>query len=380
VSPDVVVTGRGVVSALGAGVEPFWEDLSGGVVGIEDGAAAATTFDPEAWIDPRKARRLDRFTQLAMAAAQQATAEAGLPDGADPARTAVIVGTGVGGLITLEQQSRAFIEGGDRAVSPHFVTMLMPNAAAGAIAMELGATGPGFAVGSACASGAHAIAEAYELVRRGVVDVAVVGGTEAALTPLALAAFRRMGALSPTGQSLPFDARRNGFVMGEGAAILVLERAEHAAARGAKALARIVGAGASNDAFHITMRAALADADASPADVGWVSAHGTGTPYNDKAETVAIRAVFDDAPPPVSSAKAQVGHTLGAAGAIEALIAVEAVSRGLIPPTASYAEPDPECDLDVVPEGVREAPGLELALSNSFGFGGQNACLAVAAA
>jgi 3-oxoacyl-[acyl-carrier-protein] synthase II len=269
--------------------------------------------------------------------------------------------------------------------------MMMPNAAAGTIAMRLGAQGPGFSISSACSTGGHSIGEATRMIVRGEADAVIAGGTEAALTGLCIAAFKRMGALSREGVSRPFDAERDGFVMGEGAGVLVLEREEHARARGAEVLARIAGYGASNDAFHITqphetgrgaiqaMTATLADADATASDVGYINAHGTSTPFNDKIETVAIKQVFNGSatPPPVSSTKSHIGHLLGAAGAVEALVCVEAVRRGVLPPTINYEQPDPECDLDYVPEGPREAPGLELALSNSFGFGGQNACLAV---
>jgi 3-oxoacyl-[acyl-carrier-protein] synthase II len=359
--------------------------------GIADGVGACVDFDPEVAMSPKEARRADRYTQLAVAAAVQAAEEAGLPDGVDPVRLGVLVGTGVGGLTTLQNECQAWLEGGDRAVSPHFVPMMMPNAAAGTIAMRLGAQGPGFSVSSACATGGHAIGEATRMIVRGEADAVVAGGTEAALTGLCIAAFRRMGALSREGVSRPFDAERDGFVMGEGAAVLVLEREDHARARGAKILARVAGYGASNDAFHITqpheegrgaiqaMQATLADADAAAVDVGYINAHGTSTPFNDKIETSAIKQVFNGSatPPPVSSTKSHIGHLLGAAGAVEALVCVEAVRRGVLPPTINYEQPDPDCDLDYVPEGPREAPGLELALSNSFGFGGQNACLAV---
>jgi len=388
----VVVTGRGVVSSIGEDPGTLFDALCAQTSGIEDGTGACRSFDPEVAMTPKEARRADRYTQLAVAAADAACAEAGLPDAADPARTGVIVGTGVGGLETLERECKNWLEGGDRAVSPLFVPMMMPNAAAGVIAMRLGAHGPGFSIASACATGSHAIGEAARMLVRGEADVVVAGGTEAALTGLCLAAFKRMGALSPTGMSRPFDARRDGFVMGEGAAVLVLEREEHARARGATVLARIAGYGATNDAFHITqpdeegrgataaMQAALADAGASTVDCGWISAHGTGTPYNDRIETRAIHNVFNGGAPPVTSQKSHVGHLLGAAGALEALVCVEALQRGVIPPTANYEEPDPDCDLDYVPAGPREAPDLKLALSNSFGFGGQNACLAVTAA
>jgi 3-oxoacyl-[acyl-carrier-protein] synthase II len=393
-APEIVVTGRGIVSSIGEGAEQFFDALLAKESGIADGIGACTEFDPEAAMTAKDVRRSDRYTHLAVAAATQAAEEANVPEGVDVDRLGVIVGTGVGGLLTLEEQCRNFFEGGERAVSPHFVPMMMPNAAAGVIAMRLGAHGPGFSVSSACATGGHAIGEALRMITRGEADVVVAGGTEAALTGVCLAAFRRMGALSREGVSRPFDARRDGFVMGEGAGVLVLERAEHAKARGATIYGRIAGYGASNDAFHITqpdsegrgakaaMLATLADADVSPADIGYLNAHGTGTPFNDKIETAAIKSVFNgsNTPPPVSSTKSAIGHLLGAAGAVEAVVCLEAVRRGVLPPTLNYAEADPDCDLDYVPEGPREAPGLEMALSNSFGFGGQNACLAVAKA
>jgi 3-oxoacyl-[acyl-carrier-protein] synthase II len=390
----VVVTGRGVVSSIGEGPDAFFESLLAKRSGIADGIGACDDFDPESAMTPKLARRSDRYTQLAVAAADQAVAEANVPDGIDPERLGVLVGTGVGGLVTLQAECEAWLEGGDRAVSPHFVPMMMPNAAAGTIAIRVGAHGPGFSVSSACATGGHAIGEAMRMIDRGEADAVIAGGTEAALTGLCIAAFRRMGALSREGVSRPFDAERDGFVMGEGAAVLVLEREEHARARGAQIFARIAGYGASNDAFHITqpdengrgakqaMLATLKDAGAAAGDVGYINAHGTSTPFNDKIETLAIKQVFNGSatPPPVSSTKSHIGHLLGAAGAVEALVLVEAVRRGVLPPTINYEQPDPECDLDYVPEGPREAPGLELALSNSFGFGGQNACLAVAKA
>jgi 3-oxoacyl-[acyl-carrier-protein] synthase II len=391
-SAAAAVTGRGVVSSLGEGADHFFESLLAGRSGIVDGLSSCSDFDPERWMEPREARRMDRFTQLGLAAALQAAEEAGIPGGADPRRVAVLLGTGVGGLSTLQEQAEAFVEGGERAVSPNFVPMMMPNAAAAAVAMRLGLHGPGFSLASACATGAHAVGEGLRMIQRGEADVVVAGGTEAALTTLCIAAFRRMGALSREGVSRPFDAQRDGFVMAEGAAVLVLESEEHARARGADVRARIVGYGATNDAFHITqpdpegtgaiaaMRAALQDAGAQPADVGFISAHGTSTPHNDRTESVAIRSVWSDAPPPVSSTKSAIGHQLGAAGATEAIVCVEAVRRGVMPPTLNYEEPDPECEVDCIPEGAREAPQLKLALSNSFGFGGQNACLAVAAA
>ena len=388
---SVAVTGRGVVTSLGEGAEQFFDALVAGRSGIVNGESRALGFDPERYMDPRVARRTDRFAQFGVAAADQAAGEAGIAD-CDPDRVAVIIGTGVGGLITLQEQCESFLARGERGVSPNFVPMMMPNAAAGAVAIRLGVHGPGFSVASACATGAHAIGEGMRMIERGTADVVVAGGAEAAMTTLCIAAFRRMGALSSEGVSRPFDARRDGFVMGEGAGVLILEREEHAQARGATVYGRIVGYGASNDAFDmvqpdefgagalIAMRAALADAGVGPGDIGFISAHGTGTPINDRVESIAIRSLFGEDAPPVSSTKSAIGHLLGAAGSTEALVCIEALRRGLLPPTINYSQADPDCDLDYLVDGAREAPGVRLALSNSFGFGGQNACLAIAAA
>ena len=392
VAREVVITGRGAVTSIGEGADAFLDALYERRSGIADGLGPCADFDPEVAMTPKEARRSDRFTHLAVAAAEQAVAEAGLPDGIEPERFGVLMGSAVGGLETLERECRSWLEKGDRGVSPLFVTMMMPNAAAGTIAMRLNARGPGFSVASACATGAHAIGEAARMVARGEADVVVAGGTEATLNGLTIAAFKSLGALSKAGISRPFDARRDGFVMGEGAGALILESEEHAKARGVPIRGRVVGYGASNDAFHITepdregrgataaMVNALRDAEAQPGDVGYVNAHGTSTPYNDKVETLALHAVFNGGAPPVSSTKSAIGHLLGAAGAVEAVAALGAIERGLLPPTINYEEPDPECDLDYVPDGPREAPDLKLALSNSFGFGGQNACLAIGAA
>ena len=403
----VVITGRGVVAPIGEGVAEFAEALIEGRSGVADAAAACSEFDPAPWTTRKQARRTDRFTQMAVSAAGQALAEAGLsPDervpederegpseqleGVDPARVGVVIGSGIGGFETLQRETFAYKDGGARAVSPHFVPMLMPNAAAAAIAMRTGAHGPGFCVSSACATGNHAIGEAKRMIERGEADVVIAGGSEAPLVEVALAAFKQMGALSKQGVSRPFDKRRDGFVMGEGAGVLVLESEAHAAARNATAIGRLAGYGASNDAFHITqpdpegagaqraIRAALADADADAGDIGYVNAHGTSTPFNDRIESKAIHAVFGDAAPPVSSTKSQIGHLLGAAGAVEAVATLVALERSTLPATINYGEKDPDCELDCIPDGPREAPGLELALSNSFGFGGQNACLVLA--
>jgi 3-oxoacyl-[acyl-carrier-protein] synthase II len=389
----IVITGRGVVSPVATGVEAFFDALLGMEGGISDeGVAPCAEFDPEVVMTPKEARRMDRFAQLAVAAADQAADEAGLLGEVDPARVGVIVGTGVGGLTTLQAECKTWLEEGDRAVSPLFVPMMMPNAAAGQIAMRRGLHGPGFSIASACSTGAHSIGEAARLIARGEADVMISGGTEAALVGLCLAAFRRMGALSRVGESRPFDTRRDGFVMGEGSAVLVLEREEHARARGAQIYARVSGYGASNDAFHITqpeengrgaveaMTAALRDADLAPQDVGYVNAHGTSTPINDRVETLALRQVLGEDGPPVSSCKGAVGHTLGAAGAIEALACVEALRRGALPPTLGLEDIDPECAADHIAGAPREAPDLKVALSNSFAFGGQNATLVLQAA
>ncbi len=395
---DVVVTGRGAVTSVGTGADELVEALLAGASGVrqssEEGAPATAPcadFDPEAWMTPKEARRTDRFAQLALAASLQAAKEAGLPDGVEPERLGILMGTGVGGLVTLQRECEAWIANGDRAVSPLFVPMMMPNAAAGVVAMALGAHGPGWSVASACATGAHAIGEAMRMIQRGEADVVVAGGSEAALTGLCLAAFRRMGALSRRGVSCPFDVDRDGFIMGEGAGALVLEAEEHAKARGVRIRGRIAGFGASNDAFHMTqpdpegrgaisaMQGALRDAGAEPSDVGYVNAHGTSTPMNDRVEAQAVRSLFNGSRPPVSSSKGSLGHLLGAAGAVEAVATLGALERGELLPTINLTELDPDCEMEHVTER-RPAGGAKLALSNSFGFGGQNATLALVAA
>ncbi len=386
---SVAVTGRGVVTSLGEGADAFFDALIAGRSGIVDGLSAARDFDPEQHLDPRAARRMDRFTHFGLVAALEAAAESKVSQ-CDPARVAILLGTGIGGLGTLQDQCASFFERGERGVSPNFVPMMMPNAAAGQVAIHLGLHGPGFSIASACATGSHAIGEGMRMIERGDADVVLAGGAEAALTTLCIAAFRRMGALSTEGISRPFDARRDGFVLGEGAGVLVLEREDHAQARNAMIYARVIGYGASNDAFdmvqpdeqgagaQVAMNGALADAGLSPRDVDYINAHGTGTPFNDRIETLAIREVFGADAPPVSSTKSAIGHLLGAAGAAEALVCVEALRRNILPPTINYEAPDPDCDLDYVTEGARPAE-TRIALSNSFGFGGQNACIAFAA-
>jgi 3-oxoacyl-[acyl-carrier-protein] synthase II len=404
---EVVVTGIGLVTPIGTGTEEFWSGLMGGRSGTAEIkafdaselpvriAAELPEFDPTEYMSQRDISRTDRFTQVAVGAASLAWDEAS-GSGLDVKREriGVIVGTGIGGLSTIEKEHTNLINSGPRRVSPFMVPKLMPNAAAGAIAMKFSLTGPNFAPTSACASGAHAVGEAFRCLRDGLADVMIAGGSEAALTPLSLSAFARMGALSrrnddPRTASRPFDAGRDGFVFGEGAGMLVLERREAAEARGAHIYGSVVGYGASADAFHITqpdpkgagavlaMRAALLDAAVTVDDIDYVNAHGTSTPYNDRVETIAIKETFGPEAKrvPVSSTKSNTGHLLGAAGAVEAAVCLLALERQTIPPTINLSEQDPECDLDYVPEGPRPAQ-LECVLSNSFGFGGQNACLA----
>lgn len=396
------VTGLGVKAPGGADVASFWSALLDGrsaaapVPAFADlpvrFACPVPDFDLADYVSAKEARRLDRFTLLALSAALDALADAGDP-GVDPARCAVVAGTGVGGIATLEAQVRAAIEQGDRRVSPMLVPMMMANSAAAQISMRLGWTGPSLCVATACAAGANAIGEGLRMLRSGTADVVVAGGAEAAMTPVTLSAFWRMGALStrnddPAAASRPFDADRDGFVLGEGAAFLVLERWEHARARGATIHVELAGYGANADAHHITapspggagaaacMEAALADAGVAAGAVGHVNAHGTSTPLNDAAEAEAIVKVFgaDGHAPPVTSVKGVTGHTVGAAGAVEAVATVLAVREGAVPPTANHERTDPELAVDVVAGGPRSVPPAP-AVSNSFGFGGHNASL-----
>ena len=404
---EVVVTGLGLVTPIGVGRKEFWEALMEGRSGANEIkgfdasnlpvriACEVPDFDPKDYISPREAGRMDRFAQLAVAAASLAWDEADGSTFADPEKVGVIIGSGIGGLSTIEREHENFLEGGPRRVSPFMVPKLMPNAAAAAVAMKFRLFGPNFAPTSACATGAHAVGEAYRYIKHGMCDAMITGGSEAAITPLTVSAFARMGALSrrneePQRASRPFDAERDGFVCAEGACVLVLESREHAERRGAEVLGSIVGYGASADAHHVTqpdpdghgaslaMRAALADAGVTPDAVDYLNAHGTGTPFNDRVETIAIKETFgvEAKRMPISSTKSNTGHMLGAAGAVEAAATVLALHEGVVPPTINLETPDPECDLDYVPEGPRPVRA-EVALSNSFGFGGQNACLAL---
>ena len=381
----VAVTGLGVVAPCGQGTVAFWEGLCRPAgPGIQ---RRVEDFDPSQWFGPKEMRRVDRFTQLAVAAADGALADAGVLD-ADPDRAGVILGTGVGGLESLESQVQINLERGSRRVSPFVVPMMMANAAAATISIHWGLRGPCETVVTACAAGTHAIGYGARLVSSGRCEVVVSGGSEAAATPVSLAGFSNMTALSVSGVSRPFDLERDGFVMGEAAGVLVLEDLERARARGAHIYAEVTGAASTADAYHITapaeggagaaacMELALADAGLPPDQVRHVNAHGTSTPLNDVAEAVAIHKVLGSPGPPVTSIKGVVGHALGAAGAIEAVSAVLSIERRLIPPTAGYLTPDPEVSLDVVAGEPRPwEPGP--VLSNSFGFGGENGCLVI---
>jgi 3-oxoacyl-[acyl-carrier-protein] synthase II len=400
----VVVTGIGPVTPVGTGLKAFWDGLITGRPGCGDvtlfdasefpvrTAAEVRDFDPTAFMEPKAIRRTDRAIQFAVAAARLAWEDAGTPQ-VEPSRTAVVVSTGIGGLTTMLAQTKVLFERGPGKVSAFLVPAMMPNASAGQVSMELGFTGPNTCIVTACAAGAHGVGEGYRYIREGMADVALAGGTEAVINPLSMAGFAQMQALSRhtdgARASRPFDATRDGFVLGEGACILVLEEAERAAARGATLYAELVGYGASADAFHITqpepegtgavlaMEAALADAGEPAEAVDYVNAHGTSTQLNDASETRALKKVFGDHAyrVPVSSTKSMTGHMLGAAGAVEAAVSVLSIAEGTIPPTINYETPDPECDLDYVPNQAREVD-VRLALSNSFGFGGQNAVLA----
>lgn len=402
----VVITGIGCVTPMGVGSQALWAGVVGsrsavGPITRFDASALATRiaaevrgFDAEAHLGRKEARRMEPFVQYAVVAAREAVADAGLEPGDMPrGRTGVIVGTGIGGLGIVIEQARVLETQGPRRVSPFMIPMMLPDMAAGQIAIDLRLEGPNMAVVAACASGANAIGEAAAMLRRGAAEVMIAGGTEAAILPIAIAGFNVMGALSTNNEAgpeanRPFDARRDGFVMGEGAGILVLETLRHARARGARVYGEVAGYGASADAWHMAapredgagavaaMQMALDEAGLAPGDIDYLNAHGTGTTLNDAIETAAIKKVFGEAAArlPVSSTKPLTGHLLGAAGAVEAIICLQAMVSGLIPATINYAQPDPACDLDYVPNTPRAAR-LGAVMSNSFGFGGHNACL-----
>lgn len=406
----VVVTGLGLITAVGLDVEENWAALLAGQSGagpitLFDAsdqpvrfAAEVKGFDPELYMERKEVKRADRFLQLAVATAEQAMRQAGLEDrtAQTPSdRMGVIVGSGIGGLTTLEAQHSKMLERGPARVSPFFIPMFIADMAPGMISMRYGARGPNYATVSACASSAHALGLAVRSLRNGEADVMIAGGTESTVTPLCMAGFASMKALSerngsPATASRPFDAGRDGFVLGEGAGMLVLETLEHARARGTPILGELGGFGQSADAYHMTapapggagaqlaMRGALADAGVATTDVDYVNAHGTSTPANDSTETTAIRALFGDHADRlvVSSTKSMTGHTLGAAGAVETVVCLLACRDGIIPPTINYETPDPACDLDYAPNAPVERE-VRVALSNSFGFGGHNVALVV---
>jgi 3-oxoacyl-[acyl-carrier-protein] synthase II len=392
----VVITGLGAVTPLGVGARPLHERWAAAQCGIVDGAGACADFEPADHLSVKEARRLDRFSQFALVAAGEALAQAGW-DGEkpyDPMRIGCVIGTGIGGIETVETQHDVMRDRGSKMVSPLGVPQYMPNAAAAAVSMKHGLQGQMYGTVSACAGGAHAIGSAMRMIQYGDADAVVAGGAEATLTAFGFACFNSMQALSPTGISRPFDARRDGFVMGEGAGVLVLEDAEAAAARGATVLGELAGYGSTSDAFHLTapeptgapasraIQLALDDAGVTAEGLDYINAHGTSTQLNDAAETAAIkRALGEDRAKkiPVSSTKSAIGHLLGAAGAVEAVATIETLTARLIPPTLGHEVPDPELDLDYVPGRAREL-ALDngrppVALSNSFAFGGHNVSL-----
>ncbi len=393
---EVVVTGVGAVTPLGVGARTLHERWTAGESGIADGEAPCSAFDPLDTLSRKEARRADRFSQLAVAASDEAMREAGWGAGEHPydaTRVGCIMGTGIGGLSTLEQNHEELRTRGAGMVSPLSVPLMMGNAAPALLALRHGARGPCWGVVSACAAGANAIGAAARLIQHGDADAVITGGAEAALTPLSRASFEALGAVSKAGVSRPFDARRDGFIMGEGAGVLVLEEGNAARARGAEILAVVRGYGATCDAHHMTapdpagdgaaraILAALADAGIQPGELDYVNAHGTSTPLNDRSETLALKLALGDAAYdlPVSSTKSAIGHLLGAAGAVEAIATILALRGRVAPPTLGWAEPEEGLDLDYVPGVARPlavtGDGPLLGLSNSFGFGGHNAAL-----
>ncbi|CAN5719039.1 beta-ketoacyl-ACP synthase II [soil metagenome] len=409
-SRRVVITGTGLLTAVGKDVQSNWASLLAGVSGAAPVsrfdasdfpvrfACEVKDFDPSEYIDRKEAKRTDRYAQLAIAASVQAMKEAGLDEDrndVDPETFGVLIGSGIGGIATFEEQHGRFFERGPSRVSPFFVPMFIADIAAGLVSIRYGAKGPNYATVSACASGAHAIGNAYRSIQLGESEVMIAGGTEASVTGMTIAGFAAMTALSerndsPETASRPFDATRDGFVLGEGAGVLVLEELEHARRRGVNIIAEVAGYGQTADAYHITapatggegavraMRLAMRGAGATPDDVDYVNAHGTSTPANDMNETAAIRTALGDRAYDilVGSTKSMTGHTLGAAGGVEAVISALVCKNGKVPPTINYSEPDPDCDLNYITDGAVERP-IRLALTNSFGFGGHNVSLAI---
>ncbi len=402
----VVVTGMGAVTPLGIGVDETWSGMLEGKSGVGlitqfDPADFATKiagevkgFDPALYIEAKEIKKMDRFIHLSIAASRMAMEQSALKvTEANAERVGVMVGSGMGGLIAIEKYHAIVLEKGPRKITPFFIPMLIVNLASGHISIIFGAKGPNSAVVTACATGTHNIGDAFKVIQRGDADAMIAGGTEACITPMGIGGFNAMKALStrndePERASRPFDAGRDGFVMGEGAGVMVLEELEHARARGANILAELAGYGLSGDAYHLTapapngdgaarcIKMAMNDAGVGPEDISYINAHGTSTKFNDEFETMAIKAVLGERAYkiPVSSTKSMTGHLLGAAGGVEAIVAVKTIMEGKIPPTINYETKDPECDLDYVPNEAREAT-VNAALSNSFGFGGTNGCL-----
>ncbi|OUM83955.1 beta-ketoacyl-ACP synthase II [Caldibacillus debilis] len=401
----VVITGIGAVTPVGNDAENAWQNIIRGKSGIgpltrvnkdefpAKVAAEVKDFNPEDFLDKKDARKMDRFTHFAVASALMAVKDAGLSiDESNAHRVGVWIGSGIGGMETYERQFETFLQRGYRRVSPFFVPMMIPDMAAGQVSILLGAKGVNSCTVTACATGTNSIGDAFKVIQRGDADVMITGGTEAPITKIAIAGFCANTALTtnpdPNTASRPFDKNRDGFVMGEGAGIVVLEELNHALKRGAKIYAEIVGYGSTGDAYHITapapageggaraMKMALDDAGVSPEEVDYINAHGTSTEYNDKFETMAIKTVFGEHAYkiPVSSTKSMTGHLLGATGAVEAIFTALAIKEGVIPPTMNYETPDPECDLDYVPNEARKKD-VRVAISNSFGFGGHNATI-----
>jgi len=407
-SNRVVVTGMGALTPVGNSVDEFWKNLKGGVSGIgrvtrfdpsrftSQIVGEVKGFDPTRYIEKKEARRMDLVQQYSVACAQEAFDQSGLSsDSLDPERAGAVVGSGIGGIETFEKQHANFLNQGPGRVSPFFIPMMIIDLCAGLISIRFNLKGPNYATVSACASGAHAIADGFKIIQRGEADVMITGGSEATITPTALAGFCSARALStrnhePQKASRPFDKERDGFIMGEGAGILVLENLEHARRRGAEVLAEVVGVGQTADAYHITapapggegaisaMRLALQDAGLDPDSVDYVNSHGTSTELNDANETRAIKAVFGERAKeiPVNSTKSMIGHLLGAGGAVELIATIKSIQEGILHPTVNYEFPDPECDLDYVPNQTRKVD-VNVAISNSFGFGGHNICIAV---
>lgn len=401
----VVVTGMGAVTPVGNDVSTFWDNIKSGKCGIDfiksfdtenfkvKLAAEVKDFDPLTAMDKKEAKRMDRYCQFAMVAAKEAMEDSGLNmEEEDPYRVGVIIGSGTGGIDTVEKQVKVMCEKGPGKVSPFTIPLMISNIAAGNVAIRYGAKGVSLCITTACATGTNAIGEAFRMIREGRADCIIAGGAEASITPFSVAGFTNITALStsddPLRASIPFDAERNGFVMGEGAGILILESLEHAKKRNAKIYAEVAGYGATCDAYHMTapapdgesaaraMEEALRDAEIDCSKMSYINAHGTSTHYNDSSETMAIKRVFGDKAKeiPVSSTKSMTGHLLGAAGAIEAVVCVKALQDSFVPATIGYKVPDPECDLDYVPNEGRHHE-LQYAMSNSLGFGGHNAVL-----